>query len=47
MENCLPWLGAHAGAGEECCEEGAAERTCDELTVATIPCPPAPLRAKR
>ena len=24
-------------------EEGAAETTCDELTVNPIPCPPAPL----
>jgi len=24
-------------------EEGAAETTCDELTVTSIPCPPAPL----
>ena len=32
MEDCLPWEGPHAGAGEECEEEGAAETTCDELT---------------
>ncbi|KAK4817118.1 hypothetical protein QYF61_027981 [Mycteria americana] len=37
VEDCLPWVGPHAGAGEECEEsspeeEGAAERTCDELT---------------
>jgi len=28
-------------------EEGAAEVTCDELTITTIPCPHAPLRARR
>jgi len=28
-------------------EEGAAETTCDELTVTPIPCLPAPLRGRR
>jgi len=28
-------------------EEGAAETTCDELTITPIPCPPAPLRGRR
>jgi len=48
VENCLPWAGPHTGAGEECEEsspeeEGAAETTCDELTITPIPHPPAPL----
>jgi len=39
----------HAGAGEGCEEEGAAEPTCDELTTTPIPQPTAPLggRSKR
>jgi len=40
MEDCLLWEGPHAGAGEECEEEGAAEATCDELTIAPISSPP-------
>jgi len=32
MENSLPWVGPHAGAGEECEEEGAAETMCGKLT---------------
>jgi len=28
-------------------EEGAAETTCDELTITPIPCPPAPLGGRR
>jgi len=32
LKNCLPWVGPHAGAGEECEEKGAAERMCDELS---------------
>jgi len=28
-------------------EEGVAEKTCDELTITPIPCPPAPLRGRR
>ncbi|KAK4827778.1 hypothetical protein QYF61_021731 [Mycteria americana] len=44
VEDCLPWEGPHAGAGEECEEsspeeEGAAETTCDELTATPIPRP--------
>ena len=41
MEVCLLWEGPHAGAGEQCEEEGAAETTCDELTATPIPRPPA------
>ncbi|KAM9590862.1 uncharacterized protein ACIBXB_005912 [Morphnus guianensis] len=47
MEDCLLWEGPHAGAGEECEEEGAAETMCDELTATPIPCPPVPLRGRR
>jgi len=28
-------------------EEGVAEKMCDALTAAPIPCPPAPLRGRR
>jgi len=28
-------------------EEGAAETTCDELTITPIPCPSVPLRGRR
>jgi len=47
VEDCLPREGPHAGAGEECEEEGAAETTCDELTTTPIPRSPVPLRGKR
>jgi len=52
VEDLLPWEGTHAGAGAECEEaspeeEGAAEKTCDELTTGPIPCPPAPLGERR
>jgi len=47
MEDCLPWVGPHAGAGAECEEEGAAETMCDELTTTPIPRPPAPLGWRR
>ncbi|KAK4806141.1 hypothetical protein QYF61_001064 [Mycteria americana] len=40
VEDCLPWEGPHAGAGEECEEEGAAETKCDELIATPIPHPP-------
>ncbi|XP_072714956.1 AN1-type zinc finger protein 5-like isoform X2 [Ciconia boyciana] len=40
MEDCILWEGPHAGAGEECEEEGAAERLHDELTATPIPHPP-------
>jgi len=43
VESCLSWVGPHAGAGEECVEEGVAETTCDELTTTPILCPHAPL----
>jgi len=51
-EDCLPWVGPHTGAGEECEElspepEGVTETTCDELNAAPIPCPPAPLGRRR
>jgi len=38
MENCFPWVGPHAGAGEENEEEGAAQ-TCDEQTTTPFPVP--------
>jgi len=47
MEGCLLWEGPHAGAGAECEEGGAAETTCDELTAAPIPRPPAPFKGRR
>jgi len=47
LENCLLWKGPHAGAGEECEEETAAETTCDELTGTTILCSPALLGGRR
>ena len=47
VEDCLPWEGPHAGAGEECEEEGVAETTCDELTETPIPRPPVPLAGRR
>ena len=37
MKNCSPWEGPHAGPGEECEEEGAAETMCDELTATPFP----------
>ena len=36
--------GPHAGAGEECEEEGEAEKMCDELITAPTPRAPVPLR---
>ncbi|KAK4827992.1 hypothetical protein QYF61_022694 [Mycteria americana] len=47
VEDCLLWEGPHAGAVEEHEEEGAAEATCNELTTASIPCPPMPHRGRR
>ena len=47
MQDCLPWEGPHAGAGEECEEQGAAQTACDELTVTPIPCAPALLGGRR
>jgi len=32
MKDCMPWERLHAGAGEKCEEEGAAEPKCYELT---------------
>jgi len=46
-EGCLLREGPHAGPGEECEEEGAAEATCDELTTTPIPHPPVPLEGRR
>ena len=37
MENYLLWVVPHSRAGKESEEEGAAERTCDELTATPIP----------
>jgi len=47
MEDSLLREGPHAVAGENCKKEGAAEMTCDELTVTPIPHPPAPLGGRR
>jgi len=43
VKDCLPRVGPHARAGEDCEEEGTAETTCDELTATHIPRPPVPL----
>jgi len=41
VQNCLPWVEPHAGAGEECEEEEAAETVCDALTIIPLPRPTA------
>jgi len=46
MEDCFPWVGPHARAGEECEEERVAEM-CDELTATSTPCPAVLLRGRR
>jgi len=46
IENCLPWVGPHAGVEEPRKEEGAAERSCSELTANLIVHPPVPLRGR-
>jgi len=46
-EDCVPWEGPHARAGEECEEEGAVETICDELTATAVPHPPALLEQRR
>lgn len=38
-EGLSPTGGSHAGAGEECRDEGAAERSCYGLTAAPFPAP--------
>ena len=43
-DSCLPWEGPHAGAGKSVMspapeDDGAAEITCDELTVTPFPVP--------
>jgi len=40
VENCVPRERPYTGAGEECEEEGVAERTRAELTASLVPCPP-------
>ncbi|KAK4810932.1 hypothetical protein QYF61_013340 [Mycteria americana] len=47
VKDCLLWVGPHTGAGEECEEEGVAERKHYELTTTLIPCPSAPLWGRR
>lgn len=32
VQECVPCVGFHAGAGKECEEEGASEAACDDLT---------------
>jgi len=41
VKDCIPWVGPHAGAGEESEEEGAAQTKHDELSVTPIPHLPA------
>jgi len=36
-KDCIKWEGPYAGAGEECEEEGAAERKSYELVITPIP----------
>jgi len=47
VENCLLLVGPSAGAGHECEEERAVERTCEELTVTPISHLPALLGGRR
>ncbi|KAK4816678.1 hypothetical protein QYF61_019914 [Mycteria americana] len=47
VNDCLPWVGPHAGAGVEREEEGAAETMRNELTTTPTPRPPAPLKGRR
>lgn len=51
MEECLPWEGSCAGAGEQCEDlshwGGTSGRTCDEQTAAPIPHLPLILGGKR
>jgi len=52
MKNCSPWEGLKLEQGQSVRspppkEEGAAETTCDELTTAPIPHPPASLGGRR
>jgi len=47
VENGLLLVRPCAGAKEECEAEEVAETTCDELTTAPIPCPPALLGGRR
>ncbi|GAB0178075.1 EH domain-containing protein 4 [Grus japonensis] len=39
VENCLPWVGPHAEAGDKCDKEGVAKTMCDELAAISIPHP--------
>jgi len=47
MKDCTPWVGAHAGAGEQHEEEGSAEAKFYELTPAPIPHVSVPLGVGR
>jgi len=47
MEDCIPQVGPHAGAEEDCEKEGAAETRCDELTTSPIARPSALLGGRR
>jgi len=47
MKDCNLWTGLHAGAGEEHEKEGAVDTKHYEMTAVPLPCPPAPLRARR
>jgi len=52
LKDCAPWEGPTLGQGKSVRsplpeEEGAAETTCDELTVTPVPRPPVPLVGRR
>jgi len=47
IEKLCMWEGPHAGAGEECEKEGAAEMECYELTETPILCPSALFGGRR
>ncbi|KAK4824529.1 hypothetical protein QYF61_016109 [Mycteria americana] len=47
VKKCIPWEGPHTGVGEQCYEEGAAEKTRYGLTTTLIPHPPVLLEREK
>lgn len=47
MEKCVPCVGPHAAAEEECEEEGATETTHNELTATSTCHHPVQLRGRK